>query len=104
MGFLPLGFTTLRFHEAGFGLAWLGGAVATGTVMPRRRLVGRLAARLPLERRVKQFVGENLPQRDDEVFEFGEGGAPGGTVGSPDAIGEVFCDPFEIGSNGVGRR
>jgi hypothetical protein len=67
--FLPLGFPAPGVYEPWLGLAGLGGLTATGAVAEFRG-PGGIFGGLSLKRDVEHLFGENLPKRDDEVFQF----------------------------------
>lgn len=102
MGFLPLRLAPASIDDSGFGVTRFGGSIASGAEVNvgwHRGVVG-----LSLECELEHLFGEDLSKGDNGVFEFGECGAPFGAVGSPDAIDEIFCHAFEIGSNGGVRQ
>lgn len=69
MRFLPLGFPAAGVDEPRLGPPGLGGLAATGAVAEFRGPGGTLGG-LSLKRDVEHLLGENLPKRDDEVFQF----------------------------------
>ena len=100
---MPLGFPTAGLDEAWFGIARLGRTVAAGALLELLRSFG-LPGCLSFECEMKHLLRHHLPKGDDEVFEFFEGGTPGRAVRAPDTIRQVFCDSFEIRSDGVDMR
>ena len=53
---------------------------------------------------VEHLLGEDLSDVQEEVFEFGEGGAPGGPAGPVELIDEVFGDAFDIRTDFIHLR
>lgn len=45
---------------------------------------------------VEHLFGEDLSDFQEQVFDVGELGAPGGAVGPVELEDEVFGDPFEV--------
>ena len=46
-------------------------------------------------------LGENVLDGDEVVFDLREFGAPGGAVGSPDAVDQMFGDAVQVGADFV---
>lgn len=98
MKFLPLGLAAEGVEDTRFGLTRLRGPIATRAVpILRRSRFGGLS----LARFVKQFFGDDFADGDGELFEFGHASAPGWPLRSPDAVGELFGDVVEFGSEFV---
>jgi len=98
---LPFGSAASGVHQAGFGILGFGAPLTTGTALVLRGPFGGRRVGLALEGLLEQPFGENLLDRDDEVFDLREFGAPCGTVGPPNLIDEMFGDPVEVGPNFV---
>ncbi|MFO0844616.1 MAG: hypothetical protein U0797_19840 [Gemmataceae bacterium] len=59
---------------------------------------------LPCQTLVEHFLGEDLADVEEEVFDFGQGGAPGRPVGAVELIDEVFGDAFDVRTHFVYLR
>jgi hypothetical protein len=79
----------------GIGWGWL---TATGALLASRGALLDRRAGLTLQAECEHLLREDFADFDDEVFELSQFGAPGGTLGSPEAIGQVFGDAFDIGA------
>jgi hypothetical protein len=53
---------------------------------------------------VEHFFGEDLADVEEEVFDVGKGGAPGGPCGSVELINEVFGDAFDVRTDFIDQR
>jgi hypothetical protein len=51
---------------------------------------------LPFEQQRQGLLREDVAQGDDEVFELGQFGTPGWTLRTPQLVGKVFGDAFEV--------
>jgi len=60
--------------------------------------------RLLFETEGEQFFGEDGSRLQSDVFQFGEGSAPLGALGSEEIVGQLFGDAFEIGAKGFDLR
>ncbi len=79
--------------------------MATGT---NRRWGG---VGLAAEELREEFLGEDFPELDEEVFQVGEGSSPGRSFRAVELGGEIFGDAFQIrsgvfdlGRSGCGTR
>jgi hypothetical protein len=52
----------------------------------------------------EQFFGEDGSRLQSDVFQLGQGGAPGGALGTEEIVGQFFGDAFEIGAKGFDCR
>ena len=60
-----------------------------GTFLNRR-------AGLAFQAQFEHLLGEDFANLDDEVFELSQLGTPGGPLGSPEAVRQVFGDALEV--------
>jgi hypothetical protein len=63
-----------------------------------RRLLGE-GLGLAGEAEVEHAFGEDFADFQEEVFDVGKGGAPGGSVGAIELIDEVFGNALDVGAD-----
>jgi hypothetical protein len=68
----------------------------------RRLLVG--SGGLTSQALVEHFFGEDLPDVEEEIFDVGKGGAPGGPLGPIELIDKVFGDAFDVRADLIYQR
>jgi len=54
---------------------------------------------LAFQAQFQQLLGQDLTKFDDQVLQLAELSAPGRPGGAPDAIGEVFGDALNVGTD-----
>jgi hypothetical protein len=54
---------------------------------------------LALQAQLKHPLREDFANLDDEILQFRQLGAPAGPLWPPDAVGKVFGDAFDIGTD-----
>jgi hypothetical protein len=98
-GLLPLRLSAPRFHDAWLlrrcrirwrRLAATGASLEFGGPLFDRR------AGLAFQADFEHLLGQDVANLDHEIFELRQLGAPRGPVRSPEAVGEVFGNAFEV--------
>src|SRR5262245_58607806 len=93
----PVGFAGPRLQEA-----WVGVVTGQRLVTPRAAAI-RLGALLGgsgllREGQVEHLLGKDFADLEEDVFDLGELGAPGGALGTVELLDQVFGDPLDVGA------
>ncbi len=94
---MGLGFGPFGGPHAGGQQAWIGFAGVKRSLTAGTDGHGS-GVGLTAEELGQEFLGEDFPELEEEVFDGREGSSPGRAVGAVELGGEIFGDAFEIRS------